>query len=229
MAVHTVLSAKAFIFDLDGTLMDTSPMIKKFWYAFAQAEGLDPHHVYASSHGRTTLDILRDHVPHKATPELAKHYEDSVADDVEGITIIAGVLNVLNKTPFGRWGINTSGGYLLAKNRLAHLGVKLPEVFVTYGAVKQGKPAPDSYLLAAEKLGVPPQDCIVFEDAVAGVQAGKAAGMRVVGLLTAVKEQELREAGADVVVKDMTYLDVQEEGDALQLLILKEPVKEVQV
>ncbi len=110
--------------------------------------------------------------------------------------------------PDDAWTIVTSGGSALARARLTAVGLPIPGALVTGDDVIRGKPAPDPYLIGAERLGVPVARCVVIEDAPAGVASGKAAGMRVVGIASTHRHEELLESGADMVAERLTHLDI---------------------
>ena len=122
--------------------------------------------------------------------------------DLDGVVPLPGALELLTALPRGRWTIVTSCSRRLAEVRLKTSGLPRPEVFVTSSDITHGKPAPDAYLKGAEVLGFAAQECVVVEDAPAGVRSGKAAGTRVIGLCTTMASREIRDAGADWVVQD---------------------------
>jgi sugar-phosphatase len=138
-------------------------------------------------------------------------------EDVEGIVVLPGALELLTSLPPQRWTIATSCTRRLAEVRLRAAGLPVPECLVTSTDVTHGKPYPEPFLKAAEKLGFPALDCVVLEDVPAGVQAGKAAGARVAALRTTFPEQELRAAGADFVVNNCADISAIESSGGLTL------------
>ena len=139
--------------------------------------------------------------------------------DTEGVYAIEGAHRIVEALPHDAWTIVTSGGSELARARLTAVALPIPGALVTGDDVTRGKPAPDPYLLGAQRLGVAIERCIVIEDAPAGVISGKAAGMRVVGVASTHRRAELLDAGADVVTDHLTGLDVRAANDGYRLSI----------
>jgi sugar-phosphatase len=179
----TSLSARALLFDMDGTLVDSTAVVEKIWLRFARRHGLDGHDVLAHIHGRKAEDSVADFVPAGVdiAAEAARLTAEEVAD-TEGIVEIPGAKRLLSALPADRWALVTSAPRALAEVRLLAAGLPLPAVMITSESVTRGKPDPQGYLAAARALGVAAADCIVFEDAAVGLQAGRAAGMQVVAL-----------------------------------------------
>jgi sugar-phosphatase len=156
-------------------------------------------------HGRRAVETIRLAAPHlDAEAEVAAFtpYED---DSSQSLGPLAGAAQLLRTLPEESWAVATSGGRDLAVNRLRCAGLPLPRVLVCAEDVTQGKPSPDVYLLAAYRLGVPPAQCIVFEDAPAGVEAGHAAAMPVVGLTTT---HSLEQLAADACTSSLALVQV---------------------
>jgi sugar-phosphatase len=171
----------AFLFDMDGTVLNSIPVVERVWGNWARRHGLDVEALLPTVHGIRAIDtIARLGLPGvDAAREAVQLLDDEVAD-VEGIHAIPGVLDFLASLPPKRWAIVTSAPRDLALKRMAVAGIPLPDIIVTGEDVSAGKPAPDCYLLGAQRLGVDARDCLVFEDAPAGIQAGRAAGADVV-------------------------------------------------
>ncbi|ORY94055.1 putative haloacid dehalogenase-like hydrolase [Syncephalastrum racemosum] len=205
---HT-LRAKAFIFDLDGTLIDTTPLVEKYWREFAREHNLDPEKILATSHGRRSIDTIAEWVPHKATIEYATECERKLADNSEGVSLLPGAEALLQKVPAGKFGICTGGMRYMVESRFRQCNLVVPNVLATADSVQNGKPHAEGYLQAAAGLGVDPKDCVVFEDAPSGVRAARAAGMDVVALLTTHSREQLEEAGATYIVPFLTEVDIQ--------------------
>jgi len=172
------------LFDLDGVLVDSRPLIEDIWRSWAAPRGLDAERFIAVAHGRRTSETLRE-----VAPDLDIAAETAALDAMEevateGLVPIPGALDLLNSLPAGSWAIVTSGSRAVATLRLRTAGLPMPEVMVTGDEVRFGKPHPEPYLTGAERTGVSPRDCVVVEDAPAGVLAGKAAGMRVIAVTT---------------------------------------------
>lgn len=179
MTDRITLSADALLFDMDGTLVDSTAVSERIWHAWSIEQGVDPDAVLAYSQGRRTLDTTRRFAP---TEEIAlaaaARIEALEIAAGEGTIPIEGARALLDRLPAGRWAVVTSAGPGLVSRRLAAAGLPVPEVLITASDVTTGKPDPEGYLLAAKRLGVAPQRCIVFEDTFAGHEAARRAGMR---------------------------------------------------
>ena len=198
----------ALLFDMDGVLVDSTPAVARVWTRFALRHGFDAAEVVHRAHGRPSIMTVREYLPNGDHLAENKEIERGEIVDLDGITPLPGALELLTALPPGRWTIVTSCTRRLAEVRLKTSGLPRPEVFVTSSDVTNGKPAPDPYLKGAEALGFAAQDCVVVEDAPAGVCSGKAAGARVIALRTTMPERELRDAGADWVVRDCAAISL---------------------
>jgi sugar-phosphatase len=194
----TVLRCKGILFDCDGVLVDSDESVMSAWGRWALDLGLDRDAVTSIVHGRRSEDSIAELLPESQWPlaiELIDRYE---IDDAASVRAIPGAIGLVDSMPPGSWAVVTSGTYALATARLRAAGFALPEVLVTADDVSRGKPDPEGYLAAAARLGLAPADAIVLEDAQAGIDAGRAAGVSgVVG----VGRADLR---ADVLVPDLT-------------------------
>jgi sugar-phosphatase len=152
---------------------------------------------------------------HKAENDEVERQE---IEDVEGVVALPGAAKLLKALPMECWAVVTSATRALAEVRMRAGGLPLPKNFVTADDITHGKPNPEPYLKGAKLLGVAAADCVVVEDAPAGIRAGKAAGARVVALRTTAGDAELREAGAEWIVEDLSQLSVNEDGDTLLML-----------
>ena len=173
-------SFKAFLFDMDGTLLSSLASAERAWGMWAKKQGLDVEKFLPTIHGARSVDTIR----RLGIPGLDPIAEAAAVTraeilDVEGITEILGAKDFLNSLPRNQWAIVTSAPKDLALARLRAVGMPEPEIFVTAEDVKEGKPNPDCYLLGAARLGASPQDCLVFEDAAVGIKAGVDAGAKV--------------------------------------------------
>ncbi|MEU5426477.1 HAD-IA family hydrolase [Streptomyces olivoreticuli] len=177
MTNRTALSAEALLFDMDGTLVDSTVVVERTWRRFAARHGLDGEEILATSHGRRTGETVARYAPPGAdvAAETARLVAEEV-EDVEGVVAVPGARELLAALPPERWALVTSAGRELAERRMAAAGLVLPPVVVTADDVGEGKPSPEGYLAAAAELGVSPAATIIFEDAEAGLLAAAAAG-----------------------------------------------------
>ncbi len=202
----TRLAADALLFDLDGVLVDSTANVERHWRDWATANGLDADSILAVVHGRRAIDTIREQAPHlDAERELATLIAAETRD-TSGILVFDGAAELLASIPQGRWAIVTSGTASVASARLRTAGLPIPAVLITADRVSRGKPDPEGYLTAAEALGVAAASCIVVEDAPAGVEAARRAGMRCIAITTTHAEGEL--AAATVVVKALDKIRV---------------------
>ena len=192
------LECNGVLFDLDGVLVDSARVVVRTWRAWARTKGLDAERFIAVAHGRRPAETVRLIAPDLDSESEAAELERIEVGDKDGILEVEGAVELLGTLPEGSWTVVTSGSRSLASGRMRHVGLPLPERFVTADDVENGKPHPEAYLKGAEILGATPETCVVVEDAPAGVRSAKAAGMRVVAVATTHREEELHEA--DVVV-----------------------------
>jgi len=176
---------EALLFDMDGTLVNSIAVAERVWTDWAERHGLDAASFLPTIHGRRGIETITQLGLPGVDPQAevdALHLAEM--DDVDGVEAIEGAAAFLAGLPPDRWAIVTSAPRELAVRRLEVTGLPVPAVFVTAEDVERGKPAPDCFLLAAERLGKNIQDCLVFEDAPAGIQAGESAGASVVVVTT---------------------------------------------
>jgi sugar-phosphatase len=174
----------AILFDLDGVLVDSAAYVEQQWRRWASAKGLRPEPFLRVCHGRRALETIRMAAPHLDAEAEVKAFLPTEEAEAESIGPLAGAARLLSALPPGSWAVATSGVRPVATSRLRRAGLPVPPVLVCAEDVARGKPSPDAYLLAARGLGVVPSDCLVIEDAPAGIQSARAAGMTVVGLAT---------------------------------------------
>jgi mannitol-1-/sugar-/sorbitol-6-phosphatase len=198
----TIIPCKGVLFDLDGVLVDSTPAVARVWTIWAHKHGFDPDETVHRAHGRPSLATIRELLPsadYAAENEIVERME---IEDVDGVIPLPGTVELLKSLPTDAWTIVTSCTRRLALVRLQAAGIPIPTNFISSTDIVNGKPHPEPYLKGAELLGVAPPDCVVFEDAPAGIRAGKAAAARVIALQTTERDALLREAGADWIVKD---------------------------
>ena len=178
----------AVISDLDGVLIDSSAPTVRSWRAWGDRHGLDGEAIQAGNHGRPARAVIAEHLGPAQVEEEAAFLAHAETTDTDGVVAMPGASDVLS---LPRVAIATSCTAPLALARLAAAGLPVPDVLVTSDQVENGKPAPDPYLLAAERLGVDPAACVVLEDAPAGIASGRAAGMTVWAVTTTHEPGEL--------------------------------------
>lgn len=178
VAIH----CEAIIFDLDGTLVDSAVCIEKVWKSWAAENSIDYKEIEAVFTGRTTLETMQLVAPQIASKELADAFALRESKETEGLKQIKGAKALLDTLPKGLWAIATSGSRVLATSRIQASGLTLPQVLVTSDDVTKGKPNPEPFIKAANLLDVKPENCLVFEDSNAGIQAALAAGAKVIGI-----------------------------------------------
>jgi sugar-phosphatase len=188
----------AYLFDMDGTILTSIASAERTWTAWAIAQGLDVATFLPTIHGVQSVETIRRlNLP--GVDPVAEAAAITAAEmlDVGDVAPIDGADRFLASLPPGRWAIVTSAPRALAKVRLAAAGIPLPPLLVSAEDAVNGKPAPDCFLLAAERLGVAASECLVFEDAPAGIAAAEAAGCGVV-VVTATHAHRLETAHATI-------------------------------
>lgn len=178
------LRARALMFDMDGTMVLSQPVIRNAWKNFAQRNGLDFDAVFDASHGRQMRDIVTQFLPEP--DRIEEEMERILYDEMtgEGVSAVPGIHAMLATIPRDRWAVVTSATRDLAINRMRKAGITPPPILIAAEDVTRGKPDPEGYLAAAAKLNVTPSDIIIFEDAPAGLEAARRSGATVVHLDT---------------------------------------------
>ncbi|WP_336763263.1 HAD-IA family hydrolase [Asaia sp. VD9] len=194
MAEHDLFPGKAFdafLFDMDGTILTSIIAAERVWTLWAQKHGLDVEKFLPTIHGVQTIETIRRQKLPGVNPVAEAHWITSrELEDTHGIDPIPGATAFLNSLPADRWAIVTSASRELALKRIEIAGLPLPTILITAEDAPNGKPAPDCFLLGAERLGFKAENCAVFEDAPAGIKAGEAAGASVV-VITATHTHEV--------------------------------------
>ena len=210
------------LFDLDGVLIDSNLAVDRVWSGWAEEHGLDPNELIRAAHGRPSMTTIREYIPEKFAEAENREVERREIADIEGIVPMPGVMELLHAIPAERWAIVTSGTFPLANARIKAAGLPAPKSLITSTDIKNGKPDPEPYLKGAAKLGLAAKDCVVLEDAGAGVRSGKAAGARVIGVRSpTATDAELFAAGADWLVDNCAAVSVKSNqgSNALGLLV----------
>jgi sugar-phosphatase len=175
---------RAILFDLDGVLVDSTAYVEEQWRRWARSKGLSEEPFLRVCHGRRALETIRLAAPHlDAEAEVAAFDPAESAGDGR-FQALEGAAQLLEALPRGTWAVATSGTRAMAIERLRGSQLAIPSVLVCAEDVAHGKPSPDVYLRAAAELGLHPADCLVVEDAPAGIEAAHAAGMKVVAVTT---------------------------------------------
>src|ERR1700676_4212458 len=200
----TPIQCRGLLFDLDGVLVDSTPAVARAWAGWAREHGFDePDEVVKKAHGRPSISTIRELLPRADHAAEDREMERREIADTEGVIPLPGAMELLQALPLERWAIVTSCTRALAHVRIAAAGLPKPKHLVTATDVKNGKPDPEPYLKGAQILGVPAADCLVVEDAPAGIRAGKAAGARVLALRTTAGDAELTESGATWIIDNL--------------------------
>jgi sugar-phosphatase len=215
----TQLRAQALLFDMDGTLVDSTRAVHASWRRFAARHGYtDIEHLLRVQQGRRPVETLGDFaflgydVQQEAALMVAQEHAD-----LDGIVEVPGAGALLRSLPRDRWAVTTSADTVLCGLRMRAAGLPEPPVLISADDVSVGKPDPTCYQVAAHRLGVAPQHCIVFEDAPAGIAAGRAAGATVIAVATTRSGEELN---GDLWVPDLRGLAARAEADGTLLLAL---------
>jgi len=231
MAVTTTtLEVDAILFDLDGTLVDSAVGLVNAWELFREKyPSIDVQHILHSAHGVRNVDNLRKYCGIEDPRELereAERFDRTVAENgSDGLKLLPGVKAVLEELASRRqfpnpgWAICTSATRIYASSALRITGLPVPDVIVVAEDVNRGKPFPDPYLLGAKRCGVKPENCVVFEDAPNGVRSGKAAGCKVVGLLTSHGREQIEASQPDFIIKDLSKVSVDQKDNKIKVII----------
>jgi len=214
------IRCRTLLFDMDGVLVDSTPAVARVWTVWANRFGLNPAEVVRQAHGRPSIATIRELLPsadHGAENQIIERAE---IEDIEDVIALPGTIQLLSVLPDDRFAVVTSASHPLAVVRLGAACFAIPKHLVTSSDVQRGKPDPEPYLRGAQILGIPPADCVVIEDAPAGIQSGKAAGSRVLALRTTTPDAALHAAGADWIVTDCSNIHLQPiQGDLVLELI----------
>jgi sugar-phosphatase len=181
---QVIVECRAILFDMDGTLVDSTPVVERQWKMFAEKYRLDYDYIMKISHGRRNAETIREVAPHLATPEVFAAFDEAEIQDRQGVLAVKGAEALLAQLGQHEWAVVTSASRALARARLGSVALPVPAVLIGADDVSEGKPHPEGYLKAARRLELEEQHCIVFEDTQPGLRAADAAGMRGFGITT---------------------------------------------
>jgi len=204
----------AILFDLDGVLVNSTGSVGRQWRIWARERGIDEEKIIAIAHGVRAVEVIRAVAPHLDAEAEVRKLEQREAADRDGVAVMPGAVDLVRTIPHGRWGVVTSGSHHVASARLQLAGIA-PKVLVTADDVTNGKPHPEPYLKGAHELGVSSAECLVIEDAPAGIRSAHAGGMKVVGFASTYTKEELAEA--DAVIDSFARLSVTVENACLRV------------
>jgi len=209
------------LFDLDGVLVDSTPAVARCWTKWSHLNGFVPEEVIRRAHGRPSMATLRELLPNADHEAENIQMEQWEIEDVSDVVPLPGAVQLLRSLLPERWAIVTSCTRPLAEVRIRAGGLPWPKLLVTSADVQRGKPDPEPYLKGAMRLGLAPADCLVVEDAPAGIRAGKAAGSPVLALRTTETDVELTAAGADWIVTNLASVhpNASTSTDRIELLL----------
>ncbi|MEV8026210.1 HAD-IA family hydrolase [Microbacterium sp. NPDC080220] len=205
----------AVLFDLDGTLVDSTASVVRSWRRFAEHYGVSAEALH-ENHGQPARVLISKLLPADLFDEGLSRVTDLEVDDAVDLAPVRGARAFFDAVPVARRAIVTSGTHRLASARLGAAGFTPPDVFVTADDVTRGKPDPEPFLTAAAALGVDPARCLVVEDAAAGIAAARAAGCSVLALTGTVEAHELP---GDVVLDGLDVVELEATGDGLRLRV----------
>lgn len=209
MASPVEVQTRGILFDLDGVLVDSTPAVARCWSRWAVQFGFNADEVVRQAHGRPSIMTLRELIPNGNYQEENRKMEQWEIEDTDGVVPLPGVMELLRALPANQWAIVTSCTRPLAEVRIQVAGLPWPKKLVTSADVQRFKPEPDPYLKGAELLGLSPTDCVVVEDAPAGIKAGRSARSRVLALRTTEVDEFLKDAGATWIVNDLSRVTLQ--------------------
>lgn len=196
-----IVGIEAFLFDMDGTLVTSIDAVEKVWTAWANRVGISPQKVLSIIHGRPARSTIAELAPNLDLAIEEAWVLDKELSESEGVKAILGSYEFIAKLEDFPWAIVTSADTELALHRLRLAGIPIPKTLISINHVKEGKPNPECFVLAAKELGIAPQNCLVVEDTNTGLKAGKAAGMKLLGITTTYP--------ADALISDYSFKNYQ--------------------
>lgn len=211
------IKCKAILFDMDGTLVDSTKCVEAIWGRWAERHGMPLNEILWASHGRRTLDTLREVAPHLDIAHEASLLDAEEMEFTEGTKAVQGAATLLRTLPHNSWAVVTSASRAIATLRLECVGLPVPAVLVTADDIAEGKPSPAGYQMAAARLRVAPDQCLVIEDTPAGILAGRSAGMQVLALTTTYPAATLLNAHC---VEDFCQTQIFVTSDGIEVRLL---------
>ena len=202
------IRCRGVLFDLDGVLVDSTPAVARAWTKWAIQHGFDPDAVVRRAHGRPSIATIRELLPATDIDAEKNQMEHWEITDLDGVVPLPGAARLLQTLPSERWAVVTSCTRPLAEARIRAACLPLPQHLVTASDIARGKPDPEPYLKGATLLKLAAQDCLVFEDAPAGIRAGKSAGASVIALRTTETNFQLSASGADWIIDNLDSLQL---------------------
>ncbi len=215
----TTVSTQALLFDMDGVLINSIPAVERVWSRWAAERGFNVQEVLRHAHGRPSIATLRDLLPNADHEAENRIIEQAEIHDVDGIVPLPGVKELLAALPHDRWAIVTSCTRPLAEVRIRAAGLPTPELFITANDITRGKPHGEPYQKGAAGLGFAPEECIVVEDALAGIASGQNAGARVIAFTTTASIDDLVAAKPDWMLRDCSAIRLEGSKPDLQLAL----------
>ncbi|MFC3396206.1 sugar phosphatase [Brenneria rubrifaciens] len=215
------MECKGFLFDLDGTLVASLPAVERAWINWAKVHDIDPQDVLNFIHGKQAITSLRHFLQGQSEETIQQEFyalEEIEAADTRGVVAMPGAKALLARLDELNipWAIVTSGTVPIASARHRAAGLSAPQAFITAEQVVQGKPHPDAYLLGAQQLGLKPADCVVVEDAPAGVLSGLAAGCQVIAV-NAASDMPKRDQ-VDLVLDSLDQIRIEKSGNGVTVI-----------
>ena len=214
------IAVAGLLFNMDGVLVQSTDGDERCWTRWAAHHGFTATFELHRTHGRRAADTIREYCPELDARGLADHLvqlDSFAAEELDGVVAYPGVVALLASIPSYRWTVVTSASESMMRSRLAAAGITAPRQAVGGDTVRFGKPNAEGYLRGAAILTRQPQECLVIEDAPAGIRAGKAAGCSVLAVASSHRPEELQEADWIVASIDRIHVEIHPETAALNL------------
>jgi sugar-phosphatase len=216
MTPTAVIECNAVLFDLDGVLVDSNQCVDRILRRWCERHGLDATAVIRTARGRRSAETVTLVAPYLDAATEVAWLVACESTETEGVAEVPGARELIARLPARLWAVVTSGTRPVAELRIRHVGLPSPPVLISAEDVRRGKPDPEPYRVAAERLRVAPSACIVVEDAAAGIDAARSAGMRSIGILGS---DGTTLDNADWVAPSLGWLHVQLFGEGLQVIV----------